>query len=224
MQGSSLLLQHANNDESSTNNDTHKEQGDQAVAHDVPCGEPCDSQSRQCPEWLDHIGPGIAPCDRHSSYSRGYAQMKSGRHHDWALHCPLAAARGNEEVDDSGRQEGEYREGHLIGDRNEEVTDLRRQGCTTFRCEHHHPHDPCVEGELQDDPCGSTSCLLHRPHVTDRGLVENDPQDQEDEVDDVQGQVESCCDEIVDQIDQARQRDDRGMDPENPACQITKPE
>ena len=26
---------------------------------------------------------------------------------------------------------------------------------------------------------------------------------------DVQGQVESCCDEIVDQIDQARQRDDR---------------
>ena len=72
-------------------------------------------------------------------------------HHGRSLNGPLAAARRNKEVHDTGAQESQHRECRVSGDGHKCISDDLRQRHALIVCTHHHAHDTGIEGELQDN-------------------------------------------------------------------------
>ena len=186
----------------------HKQGDDDQVAHDVPGGQLGDTQGRQGPEGLDHVGPLVAPGDGHGGAAILDAHSRAGRHHDGTLDSPLAAAGGNEEVHHTGCQEGQHGEGDVVGDVHEELGDHARQGHALGIGGHHHAHDTGIEGELQQHTGGAAGSVGDGVHIAAQVTVEQDAQEQEDHVHDVQAQGEAVLNKVIDDVHKAAHQGD----------------
>ena len=92
-----------------TNNQARDEQVDDAEAHDVFGIQLGNGQSRQSPERLDQIGPGITPRDSHTRQSRSHTQSGTRREHNGCLNGPVTATRRYEHIQDGRAEESEQR-------------------------------------------------------------------------------------------------------------------
>ena len=108
---SAISEEHCPAKEADAGDDTDENGDDDQVAHDVAGVQAGNTQSRQSPEGLDHVGPLVAPGNTHGCTAELDAHLLGSRHNDGALDGPLAAAGRNEEVDDTGTQEGGHGEG-----------------------------------------------------------------------------------------------------------------
>lgn len=100
----SLLL--SPKQQSATDDQARHEQVDDAETHDVLGVEFGDGQSRQSPERLDEVGPGIAPRDSHARQAGSHTQSCTRREHNRRLDSPVTAARRHEHVQDGRAEEG----------------------------------------------------------------------------------------------------------------------
>ena len=77
----------------------------------------------------------------------------------------------------------------------------------------HHTHDTGVEGELEDDAACTLCSCADCSYIVDRSAVEQNTDQQEDQVNDVQGkgiQNAAGADEILNQIDYTDNYDEQG--------------
>src|SRR5690606_23006408 len=170
----------------------------QAKAHDVLGFQTGNSQYRQGPERLQHIGPGVAPGNGHGGARHVRIQSLCGSNHDRALYGPLATARGHKDIDQTGAHEGPEGQG---GRRGKGHHPLGQAGSQTGV--DHDGHDACVEGELNHNPGTATNGLIQAFQQAARGAMQQDGQNQESEVDHVQVQGRTTQHVVVKQVGQS---------------------
>lgn len=204
--------EHTPGQEAQNCDDARKDQDGHQVAHDILGLQTCNTKSGQGPEGLDHVGPLVAPGDSHGCATGLHAHVQRAGHDDGALDSPLTATRGDEEVDDTGGQEGEHGEGHGVGNVDKEVGDDTSQTHAAGILNGHQTHDAGVERELEQDARSAAGGVADGVHILAQVAVGQDAQEQEDAVHDVQIEVEALLDEVVHNIDEAHDAHDGPQD------------